>query len=83
MSEIRTFGFQTVPKSKHKPVQILGRSDFRHSGFLGHTQNVGISACLDFRQLAAKWLATGFFGFVLTQERASQGPLAQGLILAS
>ena len=43
MSEIRTFGFQTVPKSKRKPVQISARSDFGHSGFLGHTQNVQIS----------------------------------------
>ena len=26
MSEIQTFGFQTVPKSERKPVQILARS---------------------------------------------------------
>ena len=50
MSEIRTFGFQTVPKSKQKPVRISARSDFGHLGFLGHTQNVRISACSDFRQ---------------------------------
>ena len=37
-------------KFKQKPVRISGRSDFRHLGFLGHTQNVQISACSDIRQ---------------------------------
>ena len=62
MSEIRMFGFQTVPKSEQKPVRISARSDFRH---LGHTQNVRISAFSDFKvseirtleriPLASKW----------------------------
>ena len=75
MSEIRKFGFQTVTKSEHKPVRISAQWDFRQSGFLGHTRNVQISACLDFRvseigtfehvplALASKWLEKVFFCF--------------------
>ena len=37
-------------KSEQKPVRISARSDFGHLGLLGHTQNVWISACSDFRQ---------------------------------
>ena len=33
MSKIRMLGFQTVPKSEQKPVQISARSDFGHLGF--------------------------------------------------
>ena len=44
MSEILTFGFQTVPKPEQKPVRISARSDFGHLGFLGsHTKRSDFS----------------------------------------
>ena len=73
MSEIKRFGFQTVPKSKCKPVQISACSDFGHSGFLGHTKCSNfsmfrfqtVSEIWTFRRVpsGSKWLATGFFLF--------------------
>ena len=52
-------------KSEHKPVRISARSDFRHLGFLGHAKRSDFSV-FGFVPLAFAWLATGFFGFVLT-----------------
>ena len=43
MSEIQTFWFQAVPKSKCKPARISAHSDFRHSGLFGtHTKHLDI-----------------------------------------
>ena len=71
MFEIQLFRFQTVPKSEHKPAGISACSDF---GIFGtHTKRSDFRQCLKSEcwkplegvPLASKWLATGFFGFVL------------------
>ena len=63
MSEIRTFGFQHIQISD---IGIFGThtkgSDFSIFGFQTVSE-IGTFKCLP---LAFKWLATGFFGFVLT-----------------
>ena len=60
MSEIRTFRFQTVPKSEHKS-ELWDFWDV----LLGF-QTVSEIRMFEHVPLASKWLATGFFGFAWT-----------------